>query len=103
MSYCEVCDLDREHCAHAFADHEVKRKIIDTASLLVSPRGVAHFEGCPHKGDDADFSKWGRIDRVPNAWQRLGHGETMPANAGANKGLRACSRCHDCNAHGPWT
>ena len=102
VTYCEVCGLDRAHCAHAFAEHEAKRKIVDSATLLVSPRGVAHFDGCPHKGDDPDLSKWGRIERVPHAWQRLGNGDIVPANAGAKRDLIAKARCRDCDEHGPW-
>lgn len=35
---------------------------------------MAHFDGCPHKGDDPDFSKWGRLDGHNNG-QPLGNGD----------------------------
>jgi hypothetical protein len=104
VTHCEICDLDRDHCAHAFADKEAKRKNAKGSPrlLLVSPSGVAHFEGCPHKGDDPDFSKWARLDGITNALQRLGNDESIQANGGGRPNLVATSCCRDCDNHGPW-
>jgi len=49
--------------------------------LLISPRGVAHFAGCLHKGDDRDYSKWAWLS-LPRAWERLGNGEILRATGG---------------------
>jgi hypothetical protein len=62
---------------------------------------MAHFAGCPHKGDDPDYSRWAKLD-VPSAWQRLGNGEKLQATGGEHPKLIAGSRCQDCESHGPW-
>jgi hypothetical protein len=62
---------------------------------------MAHFPGCPHKGDDPDFHDWGKLD-IPKAWQRLGNGEHLPATGGERSDLVAISRCQTCLSHGPW-
>lgn len=69
--------------------------------LRISPTGVAHFDGCPHKGDDPDYSRWGELD-TPGAWQRLGNGEKLTATGGDRPDLVARRRCMDCAGHGPW-
>ena len=71
------------------------------STLLVSPSNIAHFPQCPHKGDDPDYTRWAEID-TPNAWQRLGNGEQLPATGGARPDLIAMARCQDCIDHGPW-
>ncbi len=70
--------------------------------LLVSPSGKAHFPGCPHKGEDPDYSQWGEIT-TPRAWEVLGGGQPVPATEGARPDRVALSRCEDCASHGPWT
>jgi hypothetical protein len=72
MAYCELCDMDRGSCPHGLAERRAGTAA-GTSFLLISPRGMAHFQGCPHKGDDPDLSNWGNLD-VPHAWQRLGNG-----------------------------
>ncbi len=62
----------------------------------MSPRTIAHLEGCAHKGDDPDFDRWGEILDEPNAWERLGAGEQIASNAGSRKDLVATARCKDC-------
>lgn len=69
--------------------------------LLISPRGVAHFAGCLHKGGDLDYSGWASLSE-PRAWERLGNGELLPATGGQRPSLVAKSRCRDCVSHGPW-
>ncbi|HCX84702.1 MAG TPA: hypothetical protein DHV14_06130 [Micrococcales bacterium] len=72
------------------------------AALRVSPRGMAHFDGCPHKGDeDDDYSKWGSIDE-PGAWQVLANKERIESVTAEGKLLIAESRCSTCVEHGPW-
>jgi alkylated DNA nucleotide flippase Atl1 len=70
-------------------------------SLLISPRGIAHFPECPHKGDDPDYNDWAELD-LPQAWQRLGNGEHLSATGGERRDLIATSRCKTCIDHGPW-
>jgi hypothetical protein len=72
-----------------------------TSFLLVFPRGMAHFPGCPHKGDDPDLGQWGNLE-LPQAWQRLGNGEHLHATGGERIDLVATSRCRTCHEHGPW-
>lgn len=48
--WCELCDLDLANCIHGLRNRQAER--VRSAALLASPRGMAHFEGCPHKGDD---------------------------------------------------
>jgi hypothetical protein len=62
---------------------------------------MAHFPGCPHKGDDPDFSYWGSLD-LPQAWQLLGNGEHLLATGRKRSDLVATSRCQTCLGHGPW-
>jgi alkylated DNA nucleotide flippase Atl1 len=42
-----------------------------TTRLLISPRGIAHFPECPHKGDDPDYNDWQNLTcRTPGgAWE----------------------------------
>jgi hypothetical protein len=62
MAYCE---MDREFCGHGLAERR-KAATVVAGELLISPNGVAHFPGCPHKGDDPDYSRWVKLDsRVP--------------------------------------
>ena len=67
--------------------------------MLISPRGVAHFAGCLHKGGDLDYTKWATL-RLPRAWERLGNGEILPATGGQRPNLVAKTRCKDCVSHG---
>ena len=69
--------------------------------LLISPRGVAHFPGCPHKGSHPDYTRWATLS-LPWAWERLGNGEELQATGGQRPGLVARSPCPDCVRHGPW-
>jgi len=96
--YCEQCDMEREFCQHGLDD---KRPRAATGELLISPNGMAHLPGCPHKGDDPDFSGWAELN-LPDAWQRLGNGEQLQATGGQRLDLVAKSRCRDCVSHGAW-
>jgi len=98
--YCERCEMDRAYCEHGLAGgrQAVSRSAV---RLLISPRGMAHFPGCPHKGDDPDFARWAEVD-VPGAWERLGNGEHIRATGGNRPDLVADTRCRDCVEHGPW-
>jgi hypothetical protein len=69
--------------------------------LLISPNGMAHFPGCTHKGDDANYSRWAKLV-MPRGWERLGNGERLRATGGECADLVAVSRCRDCLSHGPW-
>jgi hypothetical protein len=100
MAYCDLCEMDREFCEHGLADR--RRNAAATASgLLISPSGIAHFAGCPHKGDHPDYSRWGALD-APSAWERLGNGAQLRATGGRSLRLTATDRCKDCVSHGPW-
>jgi len=100
MAECELCEMDREFCEHGLRD---RRRAATAAAgeLLISRNGMAHFPGCPHKGDDPDYSRWATLD-TPRAWQRLGNGEHLQATGGDRPDLVARSRCQDCVDHGPW-
>jgi hypothetical protein len=100
MAYCELCEMDSEFCEHGLR----KKRGAATAAagkLLISRNGVAHFPGCPHKGDHPDYSRWAELD-MPRAWERLGNGEQLQATGGERLALVARSRCDDCVDHGPW-
>jgi hypothetical protein len=100
MADCELCEMDREFCEHGLRD---RRRAATAAAgeLLISPKGMAHFPGCPHKGDDPDYSRWATLG-MPRAWPRLGNGEHLQATGGDRPDLVARSRCQDCVDHGPW-
>ena len=100
VTYCDLCEMDRSYCVHGLRErHQVASA--SASILLVSPRNVAHFPECPHKGDDPDYSRWGEIN-TPSAWQRLGNGEELHATGGSRPDLIAKARCQDCVDHGPW-
>jgi hypothetical protein len=100
MAYCELCEMNREYCEHGLQDR-LRADIAAADQLLISPNGMAHFPGCPHKGDDPDYSRWAKLD-MARAWQRLGNGERLQATSGEQPNLTADSRCQDCESHGPW-
>ena len=89
-AYCEHGRADRPHAASATA-----------VKLLISPNSMAHFPGCPHKGDDRDFGRWAELD-APDAWARLGSGEHLRATGCNRPSLIAETRCRDCVERGPW-
>lgn len=99
MAYCELCEMDREFCPHGLADRQRVAAVV--GRLLIHPNGMAHFPGCPHKGDHPDYSRWAELD-TPRAWERLGNGEHLQATGGKRLDLVAQSRCKDCVSHGPW-
>jgi hypothetical protein len=100
MAYCELSEMDREFCGHGLAERR-KGATVVAGELLISPNGMAHFPGCPHKGDDPDYSRWGKLD-MQRAWERLGNGEQLQATGGGRPDLVARSRCQDCLSHGRW-
>lgn len=98
-SRCELCDLPLDQCEHG----RPTPKSVAPRSLEVSPTQMAHYPGCPHKGDDPDFSRWGLITRdTALAWQALCNGEPVPADGGEQPSLVATSRCQTCDYHGAW-
>ncbi|WIB67867.1 hypothetical protein DEI93_02155 [Curtobacterium sp. MCBD17_035] len=105
MAWCELDDMDDRFCEHGErqqAERAERRQRVATALLQVSPRGMAHFVGCHHKGDDPDMSQWGEVS-TPGAWTGLGNGEQYPSTGGFRRDLVATSRCSDCVDHdGPW-
>jgi hypothetical protein len=68
MAYCDLCDMDREFCAHGLADRR-RNVVVSVSKLLISPNGIAHFPGCPHKGDHQDYRKWADLEAA-RAWER---------------------------------
>ena len=98
---CPLCETPLNFCEHGLQTKQKERAA--SATLLISPRGMAHFAGCPHKGqDDDDFALWAELDTL-GAWVRLGNGEKMRATGGQRMDLVASSRCRDCVGHGPWS
>jgi hypothetical protein len=100
MAYCELCDIDRDFCEHGLAERRTNAATL-SRELLVSPKGMVHFPGCPHKGDDPDYSRWASLD-TPRAWERLGNDEQLQATGGQRRSLIARTRCRHCVDHGPW-
>ena len=81
MAYCDRCDMERAYCEHGLAERRQAASSSAISLLLISPRGIAHFPGCPHKGDDPDYDNWAELN-APGAWTRLGNGEHMHATGG---------------------
>jgi hypothetical protein len=75
VAYCDLCEMDREFCEHGLAERRRDAAAI-VAKLLISPNGIAHFPGCPHKGDHQDYRKWAELDTA-RAWERLSNGEQL--------------------------
>jgi hypothetical protein len=100
MAYCELYETDRAFCEHGQGDRR-EAATATVGSLLISPKGTAHFGGYPHKGDDQDYERWAEL-KVPRAWERLGNGEHLQATGGKRPSLVARARCQDCVSHGPW-
>jgi hypothetical protein len=100
VAYCELCDMDRDFCEHGLTDRRASAAAA-TRRLLISPNGIVHFPGCPHKGDDPDYRRWATLDTA-RAWERLGNGERLEATGGELSSLVARTRCQDCISHGPW-
>lgn len=103
MTWCELDDMDDAFCEHGRLEERraaaaARQARIALATLRISPRGMAHFEGCPHKGDDPDLSEWATLD-TPHAWARLGNHERIQATGGERPEIVATSRCSDCLAH----
>jgi hypothetical protein len=98
VAFCDLCEMDRDYCEHGLAERR-RTASASAATLLISPRNIAHFPGCHHKGDDPDYRRWAKLDS-PRAWERLGNGEELRATDGRD--LTAKTRCQDCVDHGPW-
>lgn len=80
MAYSDLCDMQLEGCPHGLPErHGASASKI--TELLNAPGSLAHFPGCPHKGDHGDYSRWRKLE-TPNAWQRLGNGESLEATGG---------------------
>jgi hypothetical protein len=85
MAFCELCDMDYEFCEHGLVERRTHAAAL-TRQLLISPNGMAHFPGCPYKGDDPDYSRWAELDTL-RAWERLGNGERLEATGGEHSDL----------------
>ena len=99
MPVCPLGDLELDWCEHGLKAAQKSRAASVTSQ--VSPRGMAHFAGCPDRGDDDDFRQWAELD-APSTWSLLGYGEQIPATGRARPDLVASARCLDCVEHGPW-
>lgn len=101
-AHCDFCDLPLDQCEHG-ARTKTRFKAQSVGMLEVSPAHMAHYPGCPHKGDDSDRKGWGEIRHAPDsAWQQLGNRQPVTSDAGARPGLVAAQRCSTCDEHGPW-
>jgi hypothetical protein len=69
MAHCELCGMDVRFCRRSLTERRASSAAV-AGQLLISPKGMAHFPGCPHKGDDADYSRWATL-AMAQAWQRL--------------------------------
>ena len=99
LAYCDFHDMNRDNCQRGLSERHAAASTAVTR-LLVAPGGMAHFPGCPDKGDHQDYSQWGELD-TPNAWQRLGNGESLNATGGQRLDRVAATRCKDCAPLGP--
>lgn len=99
MPLCEIGELEQGTCEHSYKTERTRRSI--GALILISASSQAHFDGCPHKGDDPNMSNWGELE-TENAWMQLGNGEHLQANRGQRPDRIATSRCRDCIEYGPW-
>ena len=86
MAYRDLCEMEREFCEHGLVKSAGTQP--RAGGLLTSPNGIAHFSGCPHKGDDPGLQEVGGA-YVPCAWKRLGNGEQLQATGGRSPGLTA--------------
>ena len=77
----DLCEMDREFCEHGLVERRRNAAAAATGSLI-SPKGIAHFAGCPHKGDHQDYRRWAELStpRAGNA----GNGEQLRATGGRN-------------------
>ena len=100
MAYCDLCEMDREFCEHGLAERR-RNAAAAAGGVLISPKDIAHFAGCHHKGDHQDYRRWADLN-APRARERLGNGEQLRATGGQRPGLTATDRCNDCVSHGPW-
>src|SRR4051795_13531635 len=82
MAECELTGLQQAGCDHCRTKGRADPRNEGVVTLQISPTGFLHFEGCPHKGDDEDFKEWAYLD-TPQAWQRVGNGERLPATRGS--------------------
>lgn len=94
MAYCDRCEMERAYCEHGLAERRHAASSPAASLVLISPRGMAHFPGCPHKGDDPDYDHWAELS-TPGAWTRLGNGEHIRATGGNRPDLVAEARCRD--------
>lgn len=107
---CELCDLPLDQCQHGLSER--RRRALVNSLVRVSPRNMAHLDGCMHKGDDEDYSGWGEI-QSPGAWEHLcstvplqSTGKRFVADlvttAGNVIGLEVTDICAHCRDHGSW-
>lgn len=88
-----------ESCSEC-APRNARAAVPDTP-VLISPQHKGHLDGCEHKGEDKDYSRWGSCT-TPGAWRDLANGNPIKSNAGEVLGLIADSVCLSC-AQRAWT
>lgn len=72
-----------------------RQQVVLDTPVLISPQHMGHLEGCEHKGEDPDYSRWGSCT-APGAWRNLVNGNAITANNGHVLGLVASSACLSC-------
>lgn len=88
-----IHEMPRDEC-DLCAPRRARTPILNTP-VLISPQGKGHLDGCEHKGDDEDYTRWGVCD-APGAWRNLANGNPITADGGAVPGLVADSACLSC-------
>jgi hypothetical protein len=70
MAYCELCDMDRGSCPHGLAERRAGT-VAGTSFRLISPRGMAHFLGCPTKAmtSTSATGATSMCDKLGSAWE----------------------------------
>ncbi len=56
MAYSDLRDMDRDFCEHGLTERRRNAAAI-VNGLLIYPNGIAHFQGCHHKGNDPDYTR----------------------------------------------
>jgi hypothetical protein len=97
LIWCDIHEMN--NCDHLRVPAPRDTARDDAAKVLVSRRGVAHFDSCTHK-DDPNYDGWAEI-HTPGAWTAIGNGDITTAERADGGVITIKSRCLDCLRDGP--
>jgi hypothetical protein len=97
IAWCELHQM--ENCDHLTVPARNPARF-ETAMVRISPRGMAHFDGCSHKGDDPDYSRWAEL-RTPRAWADIRNGDITSVTRDDGVAIKVTGLCRDCDDSGP--